>query len=255
MGGLLQKYEIGEAAVRCLQAGCDLILCRSESPVTKHIIQMVIDAVKDGRYTEKQLDESVQRVLGMRFDMGLAENGGKVDALKAGDMFENKLIKNTAEEAAEKSVTVLRNNKNILPLGKDKKVLLIEQIHHFHSFVNNMYSHPGMLWEEMRRRTDNVAVTLINETYTEADKAAVMQRIREDDFDIIVATSYYNYRTHANMIEFINELKEFNKPIVLVSNTPYEKFSIPADIETAIVCFCPSGRENISVVADKLLRL
>ena len=59
---------------------------------------------------------------------------------------------------------------------KGHKVLLIEQIHRFHSFINNMYSHPGMLREEMRRLSDNVGVVLINETYTENDKAAVRQR-------------------------------------------------------------------------------
>lgn len=252
MKGLLSKYEIGEAVLRCLNAGCDLILCRSESPVVKYLIETVIQALKDGRYTEKQLDESVQRILEMRWDMGLAENGGKVDASKAGDPFNDEFVVNTAKEAAEKTVTVLRDDAKLLPLAKDKKVLLIEQIHHFHSFINNMYSHPAMLWEEMRKLSDNVALILINETYTEKDRQAVLDRLDREDFDVIVSTSYYNYRSHGIMVPSLKELKKYNKPIVVVSNTPYEAFGIPEEMPTGIVSFCPSGKENIKAVAQAL---
>jgi len=184
--------------------------------------------------------------------MRLAENGGKVDAKKAGDPFNDSFVVRTAVEAAEKTVAVLRDDAKLLPITSDKKVLLIEQIHHFHSFINNLYSHPGMLWEEMRRLSDSVGVVLIHETYTEEDKAAVAQRLADEDWDMIVATSYYNYRSHAIMLPFLKELKKLSKPIIVVSNTPYEAFGIPEEFPTAIVSFCPSGRENIRAVAETL---
>ena len=252
MTGLLQKYEMGEAVIRCLLAGCDLILCRSESPVTKHLVAKVIEAVKEKRYPESKLDQSVQRILALRWEMGLAQNGGKVDAAKAGLPFNDPFVTGVAKEAAEKSVVLLRDNPPILPLKPETKVVLIEQIHHFHTFINNLYSHPGLLWEELRKRSDSVALVLINEKFTEADKAAVHQRLREADYDVIVTTSYYNYRSHATMTDLLPELQQYQKPIIVVSNTPYEKFGIPAGFPTGIVCFVPSGRENLSVVADIL---
>jgi beta-N-acetylhexosaminidase len=69
---------------------------------------------------------------------------------------------------------------------------------------------------------------------------------------VIVSTSYYNYRSHATMTGFLPELQHYNKPIVLVANTPYEAFGVPAGFPTGVVCFCPSGRENMSAVADTL---
>jgi beta-N-acetylhexosaminidase len=252
MGGLLQKYEMAEAVVRCLMAGCDLILCRSESPVTKHIIGKVIEAVKAKRYSERKLDEAVQRVLTMRWNMGLAKNGGKTNVSKAGLPFHDPFISQVAKEAAEKSVMVLRDEQKILPLQPGQKVVLIEQIHHFHTFINNMYSHPGLLWEEMRKRSDNVAVVLVNEKISDADKTAVHDRLNQRDYDVIVSTSYYNYRSHATMTGFLPELQKYNKPVVLVSNTPYEAFGVPAAFPTGVVCFCPSGRENMSAVAGVL---
>jgi beta-N-acetylhexosaminidase len=252
MTGLLQKYEMGEAVIRCLLAGCDLILCRSESPVTRHLIAKVIEALKTKRYSEKQLDESVRRILTMRWNMGLAQNGGKVDASRAGQPFNDPFVTGVAREAAEKSVVLLRDDPRTLPLARDTKVLLVEQIHHFHSFINTMYSHPGLLWEELRKHSDNVAVVLINEKFSETDKAAVHQRLKEMDYDVIVTTSYYNYRSHATMTGLLAEMQPYKKPIVIVSNTPYEKFGIPAGFPTGMVCFAPNGRENLRAVADIL---
>jgi beta-N-acetylhexosaminidase len=109
-----------------------------------------------------------------------------------------------------------------------------------------------MLWEELRKRSDNVSLVLINEKFSENDTAVVHQRLKELDYDVIVSTSYYNYRSHATMTGLLAEMKQYNKPIVIVSNTPYEKFGVPAGFPTGVVCFAPNGREELSVVADIL---
>lgn len=252
MAGFLIKYEIADAVLHALQAGCDLILCRYMTPQRKYIIEKIIDAVKTGSYKESQLDESVRRILSMRWDMGLVENGGKIDPSKAADLFNNEFIKTTAREAAEKSTLLLRDKKRQIPIAKDKKILLIEQIHHFHSLINNTYSHPGMLWLEMCKHSENVSVVLVNERITENDKKAVFNRLTHEQYDIIVSTSYYNYRTNGCMIDFINEItKKFDKPVI-ISNTPFTKFGVPQDIDTALVSFCPSGKENIEAAVKVL---
>ena len=109
-----------------------------------------------------------------------------------------------------------------------------------------------MLWEELRKRSDNVALVLINEKFSENDKTVVHQRLKDLDYDVIVSTSYYNYRSHATMTGLLAEMQQYKKPIVIVSNTPYEKFGVPAGFPTGLVCFAPNGRENLSAVADVL---
>ena len=155
-----------------------------------------------------------------------------------------------AEEAASESTVVLRDRTSQLPLPTDKPILLIEQIHHFHAFINNTYSHPGMLWEEMNRLSSNVSVVAVNEKMTEEDKAAVRKLI--DGAELIVSTSYYNYRSHACMIPFLEEVRAAGKPMVVVSNTPYKKFGVPDWVDSAVVSFCPSGREHMRAVAEIL---
>lgn len=252
MGGLLSCYnnDMGEAAVNCLIAGCDLILCRAYDSQRIHVLESVKRAVCDCRYPESQLDVSVKRILEMRWKMGLVQNGGVVDAVRAGDAFRDPDVIGLAEEAAARSTVLLRDRKSLLPLSLDKSVLLIEQIHHFHSFVNNTYSHPGMLWEEMRKLSPNVEIVAVQEKITEEDMVVALQRAKQAD--IIVSTSYYNYRSHAIMIPFLEKLRETGKPLVVVSNMPYPKFGVPEWVDSAVVSFCPSGRENLSAVADIL---
>ena len=252
MRGLLDKYEIGEAAVKCLLAGCDLILFRSESPATIYVIEKVLEAVKNGKYPESMLDESIKRILAMRYNMGLHINGGKVDAGRAGELFEDSFIVKTANDAAVLSTKIVKNNDNVIPVDKNKKVLLIEQIHHYHSFINSTYVHAGVLWEEMRKYSDNVSVAVINESYTDHDKQAVLKRLSQDDYDVIVTTSYYNYRSHACMIDLLKDIAAYGKPVIAVANTPYEKFGMPDFINNGIVNFCPSGRENIAAIAKAI---
>jgi len=250
MGGLLSKYGMGEAVVRCLMAGCDLVLCRAYTRQKIEVLASVKNAVLENRYTEEQLDKSVARILALRWKMGLVGNGGKVDPAKAGAAFHEESIRDLAVEAASRSTVILRDRNNLLPLPLDKKILLVEQIHHFHSFINNTYVHPGMLWQEMRKHSDRVSVVAVNENMTASDAEAVRARLAEAD--LVVSTSYYNYRNHATMVPFLEELRESGKPLVVLSNTPYPAFGVPDWIDTALVSFCPSGRENLQVAAEIL---
>lgn len=250
MGGLLALYDMGEAVVRCLLAGCDLVLCRAYSPQRLQVLTAVREAVRSGRIPEAHLDASVARILRMRWRMGLAENGGKVDPERAADLFTDPANMAFATEAAERSTLVLCNRAGQIPLPRNRRILLVEQVHHFHSFINNAYAHPGMLWQELRAAGVECATLAINESPTAADRAAIQARL--GDADLIVTTSYYNYRSHAIMLPVLEELRSCGKPLVVVSNTPFPAFGVPEWVDSAVVSFCPSGREGIRAVAQIL---
>ncbi|MBZ0099536.1 MAG: hypothetical protein K8F30_10645, partial [Taibaiella sp.] len=203
MGGLLMKFEMSDAIVRCLIAGHDMVLCRDDSPARLKIVNGIIDAVKSGRYPEKQLDESVYRVLSSRWDMGLPENGGKVDALKAAEPFNDPFVASTAKEAAEKTILVLRDREKLLPLDPDKKVLLIEQIFPTHLEANTHYCHPGLMWEGMIKASDNAGSVEINFKATDQDRERVFRRLGEAD--IIVMTNYYYHKYVKSFSDFVRE--------------------------------------------------
>lgn len=250
MHGLLKKFEVGEAAVECLKAGCDLVLCRSYAPIRKHLIEKVKEVMRSGEYPEAALDSSVARILRMRWQMGIVETGGMVDPEQAGSLFDDPQMKADAEETARRTVTVLRNEDQLFPIAPETRVLLVEQVHEFHNYINNSYSHPGMLWQEMRRLSDKVSVVAVNEKVTASDLAAIEARI--PDYDLIVVAGYYNYRMRCSIQETLQRISTFGKPMLMVSNTPYEKFGVPGKYANVLVTFCAAGREHVRTVAEIL---
>ena len=81
---------------------------------------IIVELVKEGGITEARLDESVRRVLHDKFILGLFDDPYlQVENLK---VFDNEKFKEKGREAQRKSFVLLKNEKNILPLSKNKKV-------------------------------------------------------------------------------------------------------------------------------------
>ena len=70
MEGLTTRYEVGDAAVRFILAGGDMILCGAVSDKQQAIVEALNSAAADGRLTQARIDESVKRVLLKKFALG-----------------------------------------------------------------------------------------------------------------------------------------------------------------------------------------
>ncbi|MBD5088325.1 MAG: glycoside hydrolase family 3 protein [Clostridiales bacterium] len=68
MGAITKKYKPGDAAVKAIQAGIDIVLM---TPDLEEAYQAVYDAVKAGEITEKQITESVQRIIETKIRRGI----------------------------------------------------------------------------------------------------------------------------------------------------------------------------------------
>ncbi len=60
MGAITVQYEPEDAAVKCIQAGVDVVLCIHSY---KKAFEAVVEAVKNGVISEKRIDDSVRRIL------------------------------------------------------------------------------------------------------------------------------------------------------------------------------------------------
>ncbi|MEF8851129.1 MAG: glycoside hydrolase family 3 N-terminal domain-containing protein [Haloarculaceae archaeon] len=107
-----------EAAVSALQAGLDI-----ELPATDCYFELA-DAVRDGDLAEETLDESVRRVLRMKFEKGVFDDP-TVDAGAAADPFEDEAASALAREAARQSIVVLDNDEDLLPLAGQDSVAVV----------------------------------------------------------------------------------------------------------------------------------
>ncbi len=250
MGGLLQRYELTESVLRVLQAGCDLVLLRDESPIRWRIPERLAAAVRSGELTEARLDESVARVLAMRYRMGLADGGGLVDPERA-DRFDDPEQIATANDLAAAGTLLLCDRAEALPLSPGARVLLVEQVFPTQERINDCYSHPGLLWDELTRAGLDAGCVEIANVPSADDVQRVHRRLHEDDYDVIVTTNYFYHKAAASNTPLVRDMLATGKPVIVVSNTVYE-FGAPAEAPSVIVSFNPGGREHLRVVAEAI---
>lgn len=109
-----------KAGILALEAGLDV-----ELPFVECYGENLIDAVKKGLVSEKRVDEAVRRHLRMRLRMGLFEDPFVAES-NACDVFEIAEQRELAREVARQSIVLLKNEGQLLPLGRDvKKIALI----------------------------------------------------------------------------------------------------------------------------------
>lgn len=97
-----------EATVLCMNNGLDLQLASSN----KNLAQLV----RDGKISESVLDETVRRILRIKFELGLFDEPF-VDPEKALQTVRCPEHRQLAEECARKTMTLLKND-GVLPLGE-----------------------------------------------------------------------------------------------------------------------------------------
>lgn len=115
VNGVYKAHKLAEsypyAQAQCFEAGLDVDLPRGYPDL--------VSLVKNGRITEKQIDESLRRVLICKFDLGLFDQPF-VDAAKADEIVRCPEHRQLALEAARKVMTLLKNKNGILPLSDSK---------------------------------------------------------------------------------------------------------------------------------------
>jgi beta-glucosidase len=82
----------------------------------------LIALVKEGKVPMSRIDEATRRILKVKYDLGLFENPMPNQALKT--TFGSNDSRKISLEAARESLTLLKNDNNILPLAKNRKVLV-----------------------------------------------------------------------------------------------------------------------------------
>jgi len=108
MRPIKENYGIEEAAIETVAAGHDLILQDYQSD-PKITIDALARAVRQGRISLAQVEQSVKRVWKLKQELGLFEER-LVDAAKLPQVFAIKASAELARRIARESVTLLENN-------------------------------------------------------------------------------------------------------------------------------------------------
>jgi beta-glucosidase len=257
-----------DAALKSLQAGSMMDM---EAQVSEKYLPQL---VKEGKINIKQLDEAVGRILYQKFRLGLFENALKFcdDANEKNKIFtaENRAV---AFEAAKKSILLLKNDNNLLPLDKNKKVALVglyasSKDDMFDFWVAQGSSNDAVsTYEGLKSKISNLTFcngynadnttseTLINEAVTNANNA-----------DIIVVNigisgkmagedrALSNPTISDGQIALLKALQKTGKPIVALISSARPLILTQAEpLTNALVQCWILGTEHGNAIASMLL--
>ena len=107
-----------EATRMAIMAGIDM----SMVPSSYSFSDILVSLVKEGKVPMSRIDDAVRRILRVKFQLGLFEH--PVPSTAAMANFARPADAEVSLQAARETMTLLKNDGNILPLSKNKKVLV-----------------------------------------------------------------------------------------------------------------------------------
>jgi beta-N-acetylhexosaminidase len=223
MGGIAKGYSSGQAAVLAIEAGADVLLM---PPDPDAAIKAVVAAVENGRVPRRRLEESVIKILAAKERLGL-EKKRTVDVEAIGDVIDSPESNEKAQEVADRAVTLVRNENNLIPLAAPEKVCYV-------ILTEGRYSTEGQMFaQELRKRVPNASVTTLDPSMTrEVLDDAVRKLPACDDYVVAAFSSAAAYRgtvgLSGDLSHIVESLIDSGKPVALIAlGNPYLLRSFP----------------------------
>ena len=200
MQGIVQRFGSGEAAVRAVLAGADVVMVLWFPEKKREVRDALLAAVESGRIPDWRLDQAVRRVLVAKATRGLFSRPvlpmkEALDELARAD-------RHVVEEIAERAITVVKNDDDVLPLTADKRVVIASTEPLFSDVLAKKLPHARVLplslgptreranadaqrLREMAKDADVVVIALEN-----LDHKAVVERARTSPRTRLVVVSF-----------------------------------------------------------------
>ena len=229
MAGVSAMYTPGEAAVRAVKAGNDVIL---HSPDDAAAFTAVVAAVKAGEIPMAQVDASVQRILRAKARAGLHRNR-MVNLEQISAVVGTRKNLAVADEVSQRSITLLKDTRNQVPLkaAPDAQILYLSVL----DFPSNWrIAAPSRTFiPELRKRWPNVTAIELSDRTTPAEIELV--RAMAPRFDAVIASVFVRAGSASGRMDLaeplqrlLNGINRGNRPFVTVFfGNPYVTMYMP----------------------------
>lgn len=232
MGALAQNgYPPPVGAPLAFAAGADLLLFNRDHAMHKLAFDNLVQAAKEGKVSQQQLDVSVRRILETKQKFGvlipaLIPDPGKAAALTA--TAEHPAL---ALELARKAITLLKADASLLPLRSGEPVLVIET-----AAAKGLSALLGGKALEIKNDPDPHAIA-------DALHAA------RSAHNVIVTTT--DASLYPGQVKLVNELLAQNPNVIIVSvRAPYDINVLPG--VSSVLAAYGSNPPTLRAIADVL---
>ena len=218
MNAIAKKFSPGEIDLRAFKAGNDIMLFSQDVPSGKALIK---SAFEKGEISENRLAESVKKILKTKFLLGL-QDLKPINPENINVDLNNTSHAEISEKLYANAITLLKDEKNLLPLSCSKKYyyLPLEEAP-FQTFVENL--------------NFGTTINLISkeEISQIPENSTVIVGFHKDN-----STAYKPYKISQNSKDILTELSKKQNVILDVFGSPYALKDIDiASISTILVSY------------------
>jgi len=220
-----------DAVYMAIDAGIDMCMVPNDYDFTI----LLTELVKEGKISEARLDVSVKRILELKKQLGLFEQPftpANTDYKKFGSTEFARAAQNMAEE----SITLLKNNNQVLPIQQSAKILVTGPAANSMTYLNGAWTRTWQgtdtIWNDQSKYTIREAFNPATTTFIASDNMSDTD-VREKMFaaakasDVIIICLGEKPSTEKvgdidaltmpdNQQQLVGLLKSTGKPVVLV---------------------------------------
>lgn len=220
MAGVRTKYGDARVPVLALKAGADQLLM---PPNLALAYDSVLQAVRGGELTERRIDESVRRILSVKYRQGLARSPyvdveAAVASVGAGDHLA------AVAQVTDQTLTAVRNDAGLLPLpGADRSVLVT-------GWNNAAFNPIGRLADGFTGRGSRTTALPATLPSTQAIANAAAQAAQHDLTVVLVNKAWDTAvgDPRASQQQLVAALVATGKPVIVVAvRDPYDIAYLP----------------------------
>jgi len=237
MNAIASTFGTIEGSVMAIEAGSDMVLISHTLDKQKAAIEEVIKAVKAGRITEERINQSVIRILKLK-EKRIGLNRMFNTDYKGINKKEGEEI---AYQIAKKGVTLVKDDKNLIPIKKGKKIVVLDfAIVHQTTLVENDKGYRNSFAHYLSEQGIQV------EYFSLPDKCAELPLL-EGNYQVIVCT--YDAVHNPQQVKMVKKLQTKGElPIALAIRNPYDLNLFP-EISTYLTTYDYSPA-NLKVASE-----
>lgn len=198
-------------AVEAFKAGADILL---NPPNVEVAYNGMLEAAKSGELSKKRIDESVYRILEYKFKRGLFHNPYTPEGAIANIGTPEHLAK--ADEIANKSITLVKNENNLLPLKNTEKIFITGPSTGKPDMLSNLLANKGYTSSYYSASASPTAAQISTAVF------------RAEQADKIIVTTY-TANTNAAQQNLVKALQNTGKPVIVAAiRNPYDLMAFPS---------------------------
>ncbi len=234
MEGISKYFSPEEAAVLAVNAGNDILLMPQDVGKT---ITSLANAVAEGKISTERIEQSVRKILSAKKWLNV-RNDSHIENEYLKNMLNEYPAKRLAKKMAERSITLIKNDRKIIPLKKEKyrsvSCIIISEGKDFES--ENKFA------ELVDEKIPNIKTVILSDKSSKKEFSKAEKLVRSSPLNILPVflpplSKELNKKALDKRIDFINKILKYKTPSIVISyRDPYLIGSLK-NVKTYLVTF------------------